>query len=51
MWWRWRRRQVQVLHPPDRARVFADLIGPAPDAVDVPVVRPPVPVREGGERP
>jgi hypothetical protein len=49
MWWRWRRRKL-VLHPPDRAWVFADLIGPAPDAVDVPVVRPPVPVRGDGER-
>ena len=48
MWWPWRRRQV--LHPPERGRVFADLLGPAPEADGVPVVRPPVPAREGGER-
>jgi hypothetical protein len=47
MRWLWRRRR-EVLHPPGRGMVYADLVTPLPEAVSGPAVRRPVPVPEDG---
>ena len=49
MRWRWRRRRQQVLHPPGRGCVYADLVAPVPEEPREPAVRRPVPpAGEGG---